>query len=150
MRTAFSSHIYLFNNRLFQQRKSGPIGLRLTGVAAWLAMANWARVFLKTLAENNTIMNLFKKYVDYVNLAMAITPPGMSCEREPNGDLRLVWTKEREEKDLEEETDVVSCRRRKMALVLEISNSLLPGITFTVDIPSNYINGMVPMLDTQV
>ena len=37
-----------------------------------------------------------------------------------------------------------------MRLLQEMANYLVPGITFTVDLPANYTCGKVPMLDTQV
>ena len=46
--------------------------------------------------------------------------------------------------------DLRTRRERTMDLVKEMANSLVPGICFTTDLPSNYQNEKVPMLDTQV
>ena len=34
IRTTFSNHVYLYNNKLYKQTRGGSIGLRLTGVVA--------------------------------------------------------------------------------------------------------------------
>ena len=31
-----------------------------------------------------------------------------------------------------------------------MASTLVPGISFTIDLPKNYNNGKIPMLDTQV
>ena len=59
----------------------------------------WARKFLANLDKNKVMIYMFKKYVDDVNMAMAIMAPGLSWEREPDGDMRLVWTDEKEARD---------------------------------------------------
>ena len=41
-------------------------------------------------------------------------------------------------------------RERTMELMREMASSLIPGIQFTVDLPSRYPEGKVPMLDLQV
>ena len=150
VKTTFSNHIYLFHNRLFRQGKGGPIGLRLTGVVARLVMDSWARLFLSTLDLNNIKVHLFKKYVDDVNLAMSLTRPGVAWERDPDGPWRLVWTQEREDRDLKEGTDTTTNRERTMGLMREMASTLVQGICFTVDLPARYTEGKVPMLDLQV
>ena len=35
-------------------------------------------------------------------------------------------------------------------MIQEMASMLVPGISFTIDLPENYNNGKVPMLDTQV
>ena len=79
VRTTFSKHIYLFNNRLFQQQKGGPLGLRLTGVVACLVMDTWSTMFLRTLANSKLVVYLFRKYVDDINLALDLIAPGLGC-----------------------------------------------------------------------
>ena len=37
-----------------------------------------------------------------------------------------------------------------MELVREVADSLMPGLKFTTDLPENYPNGKVPMLDLAV
>ena len=62
----------------------------------------------------------------------------------------MVWTQEREARDLARGMDLVTRRERTMALIHEMASSLVPGIYFTTDLPSNHQTNKVPILDTQV
>ena len=74
----------------------------------------------------------------------------MGWEKDPEGQFRIVWTQDRETKDIKEGKDVDTTRERTMRLLGEMASSLIPGIRFTVDLPSRYPGKKVPMLDLQV
>ena len=49
VRHVFSSHVYSFTGKLFQQISGGAIGLRLTSVVTRIQMARWIRVVIYKL-----------------------------------------------------------------------------------------------------
>ena len=81
-------------------------------------------------------------------MAIAMIEAGWRWEKEPEGSLELKWSQEADVRDLSQGNDLNTRRRRTMTLAQEMANSLLPGISLTVDLPANYLNGKVPMLDT--
>ena len=119
-------------------------------MVAHLVMDQWAKMFVSTLAINNITVYLFRKYVDDVNLALSLARPGLGWERDPGGTYRLVWSEEREARDLTEGTTPDKDRERTIGLMGEMASLLIPGITFTTDLPSRYHKKKVPMLDLQV
>ena len=150
VRTTFRNHIYMYGNKLYRQLKGGPIGLRLTGVVARLVMDQWAKLFLSTLANNNIMVYLFRKYVDDVNLALSLARPGLRWERDMDGTYKLKWDKDTETRDLQGEKSAEEAKERTMRLMGEVASLLVPGISFMVDLPSRYPTKKVPMLDLQV
>ena len=42
-------------------------------------------MFFSTLDRNKIQVHLFKKYVDDVNMVLALTKPGVAWEKEPDG-----------------------------------------------------------------
>ena len=74
----------------------------------------------------------------------------MGWERDLEGHFNLVWTQDRETRDMEEGTDVDTARERTMRLLGDMASSLIPGIKFIEDLSSRYPGRKVPMLDLQV
>ena len=79
--TTFRNHIYMYRNDLYKQKRGGAIGLRLTGVVARLVMDRWARIFLGHLSAGEVEVYMLKKYVDDINLVMAILERGWHWEK---------------------------------------------------------------------
>ena len=59
----------------------------LTGVVAKIVMAWWDKEFLRRLETNNVRVNLYKRYVDDINISVEMMDPG---KRFVNGRLQVV------------------------------------------------------------
>ena len=64
---------------------------------------------------------------------MARLPPGMRLDMDPGMDPKLQWSQEQEIKDQQEG---ISDQERTMDLVRRMADTVVPGINFTVDLPS--------------
>ena len=140
-----NGHLYSYDNKVRKQRKGGPIGLRLTGVLAKLAMLIWAREFIKVLATVSATMAavmiyMLKVYVDDVNVVTEELPPGT---RFIEGQLTII------EEEVENDNTISGDIRTAKALQ-EVANSILPYLKFTVDSPSSHPDGWMPVLDLKV
>lgn len=142
----FSNHIYQADNLLFRQVVGGGIGARVTGVVARVLMDVWADLLSSKLEKNGITIYLLAKYVDDVNLANSCIPRGHSWQ-EIDGELRLTWTREREELD---EQIGVSDSQRTMDLMKDIGDTLVHGLKLTADLPEYHPNGKCLMLDIQI
>ena len=66
----FKSNTYKFTDKLYRQVWGGPIGLRVTGCAAKIRIARWAKQVLKVCGKNKVIIDLMMSYVDDVRMMM--------------------------------------------------------------------------------
>ena len=85
------------------------------------------------------------KYVDDINLATQIIPPGYYWEEVQNGKGRqLVFSEEREKRDKESSQ---SQEERTILLITEEASRKIPGIKFTYDLPEKHTDRKCPVLD---
>ena len=101
------------------------------------------------LDKNRYLSIQLKKYVDDVNLIANIIPRGCywePSESAPNG-YKLTWSEQQLHQD---NTSGVGDDQRTMTLIAHMSNQIIPGMKFTVDMPSMNASGRVPMLDLAV
>ena len=105
------------------KKGGGSIGLDLTGVVADIYMCYWDRQYLKKLAESNIQTKLYKRYKD---------------------DIDLVIENDRDGKDQKEREN------NSLKLCMEIADSIHPSIKLTGDIPTNYDDNKLPILDLKV
>ena len=114
--------------------------MELTGVVAQIFMVWWDKQFRNRLQEVNKSLNLHKRYVDDTNLVTEETPTGARYDGE-----RIIVTEETKRED-----EGIPADERTMKLLQEIANSIHPSIRMTIDYPSKYVDGKVPMLDLKI
>lgn len=85
-------------------------------------------------------MNLHERYVDDTNVATKSTPIGARYHEE-----RIVIT----EAAINEDQDIPD-DERTMKLIQAIANTIHPSIRMTIDYPSRYEEGKVPMFDIKM
>ena len=138
----FKHHCYQFDGVVYRQSKGGPIGLRFTSIVARLVMDHWLKVFLCAIVDAGALIHGIMKYVDDINLIMALLHLGMRWE-----DGTLTWKEEWLDKDIR---DGRTAEDVTMVAMQQAADSILPWLQFTVDQPSNHGCAMVPVLDLQV
>ena len=134
------NHIYIFNGTLKKQREGGAIGIDLTGVLAQIFMSWWDKRMLEKLLINGIHVDLYKRYVDDINMCITATAPGCNFIEGV-----LVTESEVEGEDVLTPDD-----KRSFELVRMIGESIHKSIKLTVDVPSNHEDGKVPILDLKV
>ena len=137
--------MYGFNNRIYKQMQGGATGLRLTGLLARVHMDQWSRKMQEKLEYNLTRVYWRSKYVDDNNMAMESIGKGTRwVDQTPETEGQLKWKEEWEKEDQENE---ISHSRVTLNGMLGMANSISPGLTFTGEIPEDYEDGRLPMLD---
>ena len=123
MRT-MSLHDYVFDGKIIRQKEGGSIGLDLTGVVADIYMCHWDKLFLEKLSENNIHAMLYERYKDDVDLIV--------------------------ENEKENGKDQAEKEKNTLQECMELAGSIHPSIRVTGDIPSNYADNRLPILDLKV
>ena len=90
---------------------------------------------------------MLRKYVDDVNLCLALIEDGWHWQQEGRKLPAFVWTQEREDEDKILE---VSPEEKTLKKIQDLANMLVEGIKFTIDLPGRHTSGRVPMLDLAV
>ena len=121
------NHTYVFDSTRRKQVGGGAIGLELTGTIAQVFMMWWDRECLSRLHANGIVPNLYKRYVDDVNVV--IDPP----------------LQDNEDVDINEERDA-----RTMKMFKDIGDTIHRSIKLEVDYPTNHEDGKVPILDLKI
>ena len=140
LKMLMETHTYEFADAIRRQRKGGAIGMELTGVIAHIFMVWWDREYKRKLQEVNAQLNLHERYVDDTNLVGRQTAIGSRY----GGD-GIVITNETIIED-----QGISDDERTMKLLQSIANSIHPSIRMTIDYPSKYADGKVPMLNVKL
>ena len=87
---------------------------------------------------SKTLFSLIYSSSRFVSSVMRIRSPSIDGER-------IVITKETRRED-----EGIPADERTMKLLQEIANSIHPSIRMTIDYPSKYVDGKVPMLDLKI
>ena len=145
IKKVMNNHSYSFNGINKLQLLGGPIGLKLSGALAKVCMLSWSRRFLTTITAATTdlayyTLHLLLFYVDDTNVVVDELEPGA---RYREGRVEVV------EEEVEEDREVAG-DLRTARVMLEIANSLVPYLQFTLDCPSLHPSGWMPLLDLQV
>ena len=140
LKVLMETHTYEFANEIRRQRKGGAIGMELTGVVAQIFMVWWDKEFIRKLQEVNIRLKLHERYVDDTNLAGRQTEIGARY----NGE-QMIVTNESMNEDEGMPSD-----ERTMRLLQSVANSIHPSIRMTIDYPSRYAEGKVPMLNVKM
>ena len=104
--------------------EGGSIGLDLTGVVADIYMCHWDEIFLQKLSEKNITTIVYERYKDDIDLFVE--------NAEEDG----------KEQKLREQNTLKEC--------MKLADSIHPSIRTTGDIPTNYDDEKLPILDLKV
>ena len=135
-----NSHVYKFGGKLRLQSGNGSIGDRATGIIAQFVMIWWERIFKNKLKNLNIQNDLLERYIDDVNIVCDAVQPGTDYVTG-----KLVMNKEKEVTDMEKPIDMVT-----MNVVRKIADDISDMLKFTTDVPSNYEDKRMPVLDMKV
>ena len=134
------THTYDFAGEIRRQKEGGAIGMEITGVVAQIFMVWWDRQLTHKLEEVNIQLNLHERYVDDTNVVTKQTPLGA---RYDGGRIAITEAAATEDEGIQDD-------ERTMKLIQSIANTIHPSIRMTIDFPSNYEEGKVPMLDIRM
>ena len=137
------NHTYLFNNTIRLQTKGGAIGLKVTQALARLYMLWWDQKFLKIAKEAGAKISMYKRYVDDTNIIIQGIEPNTEWDEESKK-LKTTATTTIANDPIQEAMDVRTAREIK-----KIANSISQFIQWEEAVPSNSINGKLPILDLQ-
>ena len=138
--TTFRSHFYKWGDKIHQQRKGGPIGLRASGVVAKVVMELWIREMKQRMENAGFEVFLIKKYVDDVLVVCSKTRRGHRLV-----DGRLERSCESFGHDVREKL----CEDQKtLEILIKLANSVMPFLKFTGEASKNTEG--IPVLDTTV
>ena len=141
VKKAFTSHLYSFAGKVYLQQDGGPIGVRLAGAVARVVMGAWDFQLNTIMKENGMVTWLMSRYVDDVTAVVSALKVGVRwCQK----DKQLMFNKEFEEEDLKEN---LPASTRTMAVVKEIMNSIYRNIKVTTEVPENFEDKKLPVLD---
>jgi hypothetical protein len=137
-----NNHVYTNDDIIRKQVGGGAIGLRLTGEIARIIMIEFDSLLRAKLTSLQIHEWMYGRYVDDANCVASVLPLGTRYNKETD--------------NLEIEIDAIESDRllkpdlRTFTIIQEVANSIWPEIQWTMDVPSNHDDGMMPMLDTQV
>ena len=100
----------------------------------------WCKNLLDKLIELGISNDILPRFVDDITMLPTVTPPGV---RYINGKLE-------HNEDLVETDNKIEGDRRTMELVQNIANNISDEINVTFDVPSNYKDNKIPILDLKV
>ena len=148
--SVMKGHMYEFAGEVRKQLNGGPIGLRISGSLARLVMNHWTknvRSIINNACNEIPIMagvglHCIKVYVDDTNIVCDVLPSGIKfCPT----DKKLVF-----DPHIVEQEDRIPMDLRTAKIFQDVGNSILQYIDLTVDAPSNYNDGWMPLLDLKV
>ena len=129
------NHVYNFNGELRKQKEGGAIGIDITGEIAKIFMTWWDKQLLLRLNELNINPFLYKRYVDDISNGVHAIEEGY--EYVEGGFNRLE----------EGEMNNIPRDQRTFDIIRKIGDDIHKSIQLTADVPSNYSDGRVPILD---
>ena len=140
MKVVMKNHTYEFAQTIRKQREGGPIGMDLTGTIAKIFMKWWDGELLMKLEEVGIVKKLYERYVDDINNCIKETAIGA---RYING--RLEYTEDAKMAD-----EAIPSDKRTFEIIRQIGNSIHQNIKLETDVPSNYEDKKLPILDLKV
>ena len=134
------NHTYEFNGEVRKQAEGGPIGMDLTGTVAKIFMRWWDERLASKLGDMGIQPMLYERYVDDIDSGMEATAEGATYT---NGGLQVTEEKKKEDEG-------VPADKRTFDFVKEVGNSIHQSIQLETDVPSNYEDNKLPILDLKV
>ena len=135
-----NNHIYEFSDNVYLQEGTGSMGVEFTGIAREIYMLLWCQKFSNKLKSVNIANAMLHRMVDDITIKPSIIKPGTRYE---NDQLVVYDDKVHEDK-------LVPDDLRTMRVIQNIANTIDETINVTFDVPSNYDDGRVPILDVKV
>ena len=123
-----------------KQSEGGAIGNKLTEKLGKILMKRHSKMYFRKLNELGLKNELFEGYVDDTTDVLVAVDPGVKFDGE-----KLV-----KDNDKVEEDEQIPEDKRTMEILKDIANTIYKCVQFTVDCPSKYLDGKVPVLDLQV
>ena len=117
---ALSLHDFTFNGKIYRQEKGGAIGLDLVGVVASIYMNDWDSRLVEVLMKENITPQVYKRYVDDINLILDLS------------------------------NDKLDDERSVMEFIKNEANKIDENIQVTYDYSKRYDDGRLPVLDVKV
>ena len=140
MKVIMKNHTYEFAKTIRRQKEGGPIGMDLTGTIAKIFMKWWDQQLKAKMDEIGITNKLYERYVDDINQCTKMTPTGMRYV----GD-QLTYSEEARREDEDRPADI-----RTYEVIRQIGESIHPNIKLEIDVPSNYEDKKLPILDLKV
>ena len=151
---AMSNHLYQFANTVRKQEDTGPTGFDMTGLAADLYLIWWDGKFQQWLKDLNIKTDINCRFKDDISIMTDLIPLGTRYDRKSrdlhytNPSLKCFGNfKNDAEKEIYESKNA---ELLTFHILHEIANDIDSMISFTYDIPSNYSDNKVPILDLNV
>ena len=134
MREGSKNHVYNFNGELRKQKEGGAIGMDITGEIAKIFMTWWDKQLLLRL--NKLYINPFhKRYVDDISIGVQAIEEGYE------------YVEGRLNQSEEEHMNNMPRDQRTFDIIRNVGDDIHKSIQLTDDVPSNYSDGRVPILD---
>ena len=134
------NHVYKFGNEYRVQAKGGPIGLRCTGEMADCCMIDWDKILLKKLKNVGIEPKIYTRFKDDINICTESLEKGSKLVND-----KLIIDEEKRAIDEDRSDDMIT-----MEIIREIAETIDPNIKLTIDTPSSYEDGLMPILDLKV
>ena len=137
VKNVMMNHFFTINGKLFRQKNGSPIGLDLSVEIASIYMTLWDKKFLATLRRLGIQVGLYKRYVDdTVVILNGINPGWYYCPKAKK------MCHDMNHRNVGQEEDA-----RTFGVLREIANSLDTDIQMTVEVPSDFADRRLPVLD---
>ena len=137
VKNVMMNHFFTINGKLFRQKDGSPIGLDLSVEIASIYMTLWDKKFLATLRRLGIQVGLYKRYVDdTVVILNGINPGWYYCPKAKK------MCHDMNHRNVGQEEDA-----RTFGVLREIANSLDTDIQMTVEVPSDFADRRLPVMD---
>ena len=140
VRTVMNNHVYTNGDVIHLQQLGMAIGSSATAEVAKLVMLEHDKILWNNCAAAGLIKIVSGRYVDDENPVLKPVPFG---SRLNNGVIQV-------DQSCVESDKLIPHDRRTFNIVQQIANQIWPNIQFTVDVPSECLSGLIPMLDMEV
>jgi hypothetical protein len=137
-----NTHQYSFKGKTFLQKSGGPIGLRATCVIARVEMNTWDTRWLEKLEVNGIRIKTGVRYMDDIRIFAHAIRAGWRW-----WDDSLCYC---EEWRLEDEESGMSSTARTARVMVDIMNSMMTFLNFTVEVGDDFLDRKLPTLDVKI
>ena len=117
--TVMRNHTYKLGDTFYLQTEGAPIGLQMSGEIGRICCMVWDRLYKQELTNNNILMPMYGRYVDDGDMTYEVPVP------------------------VDDEDGVDAFKDR----LLHLANGLMDGIVMEADMPSNYDDKKLPILN---
>ena len=140
LKVVSSNHYYTVGGVVYKQRDGAPMGLDTSVDGCDVYMTLWDDKYLKKLAKLKIKIKLYKRYVDDITIVVGAI----------NGGWFYCATNDCMRYDPNHLNKLLGDEKRTFDLLELIGNTIDKNIRLKFDVPSNYIDGRLPILDLKV